>query len=68
MYATDAKASPGVEVTRVFDGSLHDPINYPIAPVTHRPRKTEATALIQRLLSDEARPVFLRHGFEVPTR
>ncbi|SIN81229.1 molybdate ABC transporter substrate-binding protein [Vannielia litorea] len=60
VYATDARAEPGVRVVAEFPPMSHPPILYPVAALT------EAGApLMGFLQSAEAAEIFTRHGFGV---
>lgn len=66
VYATDAKAAPGVVVVDTFMESLHAPIVYPAALL---PEAGQAAAkLLEFLTSDTARREFLAQGFTLVTR
>lgn len=62
VYATDARADPGVRVVGVFPESSHDPISYPVA-VIGSSRNPEADAFRRYLVSAEGKAVFRRFGF-----
>jgi len=64
VYATDARAEPRVTVLGTFPETAHSPIIYPVA-VTATGRDDAAMAFLAYLLSDKARPHFLRQGFTV---
>jgi len=63
VYATDAKASDKVRVLATFPDASHPPIRYPIARLaaSHSP---DAEAFRHYLMSDAARQIFTRYGFE----
>lgn len=62
VYATDARADPGVRVVGVFPASSHDPISYPVAVIASS-RNPEADAFRRYLVSAEGKAVFRRFGF-----
>ncbi len=63
VYATDAKADPGVKVVGVFPEDSHPPILYPVAlTASARP---EARAFLDYLTSPAAKPRFEEQGFRV---
>ena len=61
VYATDAKVEPGVVVVDTFAESLHPPIVYPAALLTHA--SPAAFKLLECLRSNAARAVFEKQGF-----
>lgn len=62
VYATDARADPGVRVVGVFPGSSHPPITYPLAVLAGS--SNPGTARFRAfLLSDAGRAIFARFGF-----
>ncbi len=63
VYATDAKADPGVKVVGVFPEDSHPPILYPIALTASA--KANARAFLDYLTSPAARPRFEEQGFRV---
>lgn len=66
VYATDAKADPGVKVVCVFPEDSHPPILYPAAlTASARP---EARAFLDYLTSPAAAPRFKEQGFRVVAR
>lgn len=62
VYATDARASPGVRIVGIFPASSHPPITYPLALLT-RSRHREAEEFRRFLLSPPAKAIFRRYGF-----
>ncbi|KMS59689.1 molybdenum ABC transporter substrate-binding protein [Novosphingobium barchaimii LL02] len=62
VYATDARADPGVRVVGVFPENSHDPISYPVALIASS-RNPEADAFRRYLISAEGKAVFRRFGF-----
>ena len=58
VYATDAEAEPDVRVLHEIPASMHDPIVYPAASLTGA-----GAGFIDFLSGEEARAVFVRHGF-----
>lgn len=62
VYATDAKADPGVRVVGTFPESSHRPITYPIALIASS-RNSEAEGFRRYLVSAEGKAVFRRFGF-----
>jgi molybdate transport system substrate-binding protein len=65
VYATDATAEDDVTVVATFPEETHPPIVYPVA-VTSASAHPKATAFVEDLASDAARPLFARQGFTVP--
>lgn len=63
VYATDARAAPGIAVAGIFPESSHPPILYPAAVVSDAP---EATAFLAFLRTDAVLAAFRAHGFRVP--
>lgn len=64
VYATDARADPGVEVVDTFPEDAHPRIVYPAARVaagTH----PDADAYLRFLRTSMARAAFVKHGFRV---
>jgi molybdate transport system substrate-binding protein len=62
VYATDARADPGVRVVGVFPAGSHAPISYPaavLATSTH----PDAEGFRRYLVSAEGKAVFRRFGF-----
>jgi molybdate transport system substrate-binding protein len=62
VYATDARADPGVRVIGVFPASSHAPISYPLA-VLATSTHSDAEAFRRYLVSAEGKAVFRRFGF-----
>lgn len=62
VYATDARASPGVRVVATFPADSHPPIHYPVALLTGAP-SPDAAGFHAFLLSAEGRAIFARYGF-----
>lgn len=62
VYATDARADPGVRVVGVFPPASHDAISYPVA-VLASSRNPEAEGFRRHLVSAEGKAVFRRFGF-----
>ncbi|MED5546812.1 MAG: molybdate ABC transporter substrate-binding protein [Pseudomonadota bacterium] len=62
VYATDAKADPGVRVVGTFPRSSHTPISYPVA-LTAKAANREAEAFRKFLISSQGKAVFARFGF-----
>lgn len=65
VYATDARAAPGVRVAGVFPLRSHPPIVCPIARLTTA-ATPEAEAFRRFLLSRGGQTVLARHGFARP--
>jgi molybdate transport system substrate-binding protein len=65
VYATDALASDKVEVVARFPAASHPPIRYPAA-VLKASDNADAAPFLAYLQSDEARRIFVRHGFTAP--
>lgn len=64
VYATDAAITKKVKVVGTFPGTMHDPIVYPFALVAG-PEKPAARAFLDYLKSDDAKALFVRHGFTI---
>ncbi|RJF94423.1 molybdate ABC transporter substrate-binding protein [Oleomonas cavernae] len=64
VYATDARADPGVKVVGTFPADSHDPIVYPIA-LLDASTNPDAAAVLAFLESATARPVYEGQGFTV---
>ena len=67
VYATDAVASPGVEVALVVPEDESPTIVYPAAVVASSRRIAEAERLLAYLASRPAQEVFARFGFRAAT-
>lgn len=63
VYASDAHASVTVRVIATFPLASHLPIRYPLARLAGSSHE-DAEAFRKFLMSDAARAVFVRHGFE----
>lgn len=64
VYATDAAVSPDIKVVYTFDPASHDPIRYPIGPVSGR-EIAGTDKLLALFVSDAGKAAFTRAGFEV---
>ena len=64
VYATDARADPGVKVLGVFPADSHPAIVYPVA-VTKDATSPDAATFLAFLNGREARAAFERQGFTV---
>lgn len=64
VYATDARATPGVVTVGTLPASSHQPIVYPLA-VLARSTNPDATAFAAFLRSAAGRAMFARYGFGV---
>jgi molybdate transport system substrate-binding protein len=62
VYATDARATPGVVVVGSFPATSHAPIVYPLAQLASS-RHRDAAAFRAFLLSPAGKQVFARYGF-----
>lgn len=65
VYATDAKAEPGVVVVDTFADTLHAPIVYPAALLTNA--GADAGKILEFLKSDAAAKAFQAQGFTTVT-
>ena len=65
VYATDALASDKVAVVARFPAASHPPIRYPAA-MLKASENADAGPFLAFLQSDEARSIFIRHGFTAP--
>jgi len=64
VYASDAKADPGVKILGVFPEDSHPPIVYPAARLAAS-QGPEADAFLAYLRTPEAARRFDEHGFAV---
>lgn len=64
VYATDARAAPGVRIVGVFPAASHPPITYPLAQLAGS-RHPDAAAFRRFLLSGRGKAIFRRFGFGV---
>ena len=62
VYATDAKASPRVQVVGLFPAASHSPITYPLARLKAS-TNPQAEGFRRFLLSSEGKAIFRRYGF-----
>lgn len=62
VYATDARAEPGVRVVGVFPAGSHAPITYPLARLTTSTHP-DAEGFRRFLLSGQGKAIFRRFGF-----
>lgn len=62
VYATDARADPGVRVVGTFPASSHVPIRYPLAALATS-RNPEGDAFRRFLVSAQGKAIFRRFGF-----
>ena len=62
VYATDARAAPGVRMVGTFPASSHAPISYPLAALSTS-RNPEAEGFRRFLVSAEGKAVFRGFGF-----
>ncbi|EIZ80371.1 molybdate transport system substrate-binding protein [Novosphingobium sp. Rr 2-17] len=62
VYATDAKADPGVRIIGTFPERSHQPITYPVALIASS-RNPEAEGFRRYLISAEGKAVFRGFGF-----
>jgi molybdate transport system substrate-binding protein len=61
VYATDAKADPGVKVVGVFPEDSHPPVTYPVAATANA--KANAAKYLHMLRTPAARTTFEKYGF-----
>ena len=64
VYASDAKAEPGVRVVATFPEDSHPPIVYPVAALRGA-RAAQATRFVQWLASPDVDALFTKRGFAV---
>lgn len=64
VYASDAKAEPGVRVVATFPEDSHPPIVYPVAALRGA-RAAQAARFLQWLASPAADALFTKRGFTV---
>jgi molybdate transport system substrate-binding protein len=62
VYATDARAEPGVRVVAVFPPGSHAPVSYPIAALAGA-TNPEGEGFRRFLLGGEGKAIFRRFGF-----
>jgi molybdate transport system substrate-binding protein len=62
VYATDARAEPGVRVVGTFPAGSHKPIRYPLAMLAGS-HNAEADGFRRFLLSPQGATIFRRYGF-----
>ena len=62
VYASDARAEPGVEVVATFPENSHPPIVYPAAIVSAS-QNPDAAAFLDHLVAVEAMDIFAANGF-----
>lgn len=62
VYATDARAAPGLRIVGTFPKTSHAPITYPVAAIATS-ANPEAEAFRQFLLSADGKAVFRSFGF-----
>lgn len=67
VYASDALAEPRVEILGRFPAQSHSPIRYPAALIASGATPA-AQELLDFLQSDDAREIFLNHGFQDPQK
>jgi molybdate transport system substrate-binding protein len=63
VYATDARESSKVRVTATAPPGSHTPVVYPVAVLTGSRHEAGARSFVAYLAGEEARAVFIRHGF-----
>jgi molybdate transport system permease protein len=66
VYATDAQASPHVDVAFEFSAGSHRPIRYPIALTLRGADSDAAHSFAEYLRGPDAQAVFESYGFGVP--
>jgi molybdate transport system substrate-binding protein len=64
VYATDAKAEPKVRVVDTFAANLHPPVVYPAAVIAGKLNPV-TQSLLDYLVGDEGRAVWVRYGFGI---
>ena len=64
VYASDAKAEPGVRVVATFPEDSHPPIVYPVAALRGA-RAAQAARFVRWLASPAADALFTKRGFAV---
>ncbi len=62
VYASDARAEPGVEIIATFPSSSHPPIVYPAAIVSAS-QNPDAAVFLDFLVADKAMAIFESNGF-----
>jgi molybdate transport system substrate-binding protein len=63
VYQTDAQGSQKVRIVVIAPADSHDPIIYPAAILKGAKNASGAASFLTFLSSDDARGVFLKHGF-----
>lgn len=66
VYATDARAAPGVRVVATFPAESHPPITYPMALMRRSAGGAGAPALLAFLAGAEAMHTWRSLGFSIP--
>lgn len=62
VYATDARAEPGVQVVAEFPAGSYPPVRYPVA-VLAASTHPDAAGFADFLASDDGQAILARHGF-----
>jgi molybdate transport system substrate-binding protein len=65
VYKTDAKISDKVMIVDVANEQSHDPIVYPAGIIKTSQHQKEAKQFFQYLISNSARTIFEKYGFQV---
>lgn len=66
-YASDVRGDSPHRIVYRFERSTHPPIRYPVAAVAaQRPAHPLAAGFCKFLAGDEARAIFVSHGFDEP--
>jgi molybdate transport system substrate-binding protein len=68
VYASDARAEPGVEIVATFPADSHPPIVYPFAVLAGCVRCEDAQRFLAFLRTAEAARMFERQGFSIRER
>ena len=66
VYRTDALTSDSLRIVHSIGRNLHSPVIYPAAVVSGSSNRSDATAYLDFLTSEEAISVFRRFGFADP--
>ena len=66
VYATDARATPGVRIVATFPAESHPPVSYPFALTRRAERNAAARAFLAFVTSAEAATTWQRFGFTLP--
>ena len=66
VYETDAATARDLLALDIVPIESYSPVVYPVIIVRRSGKKDRAAEFVKLLLSDRARDIFQRHGFELP--